>query len=888
MNNLLKAFLQFFLLLWRRLFSLMHRGRLQREMEEEMLIHLEMQIEQNQEAGMATEEARQTANRQFGNRTWFKEAGRELWGFRSIETFWQDLRFGIRMFLKSPGITAVLLITISLGIGLNSAFFSVVNSLLLNPLPFPDAQDLIIVRTRSAKMSSDQLGVTPEEFTAWRNQTRSFAGITAQAGMLVNLSGADEPERIPARRISTDFFSVLGVRPVLGRDFLPEEEERTSEHVVILSQSVWQRRFNADPSLVGKTITLNNLPYLVVGILPPEFHFPRIYEGESETELWTPLKLKSLPDRGAPFLTVLARLKSGMPLRTAQAELNSIAQRLEIAHPQTQTGRRVHLVSLQEQVVGKVRLSLLVLFGAVGIVLLIACANVSNLLMARATYRKREMALRLTLGASRLRLIRQLLTEGILLAVVGGALGLFIAFLARSLFLSFCGQSIPRADEVVIDTRVLLFTLSISVIIGLVFSILPAVQVSGLNPNQFLQEGAKPGSAGKSSNRLRAMLIVIQVALALVLTVGAGLLMRSFLLLLSVDPGFEPKKVLTFELYLSPGSSMQGAEFYQQLTERLDALPGVDAVGAVNALPLNGSEFTWTFFIEGQQPSATPVGRVDYRIVTTDFFRTIGVPLKRGRIFTAQDGQAAMPVGIINEAMARRYWRDDDPIGKRFRMQAPINVSPWTTIIGIVGDVKHSGLDQDASPAVYRPHRQHPKTDMTVVMRTQAEPLLLANSARNQVRELDKDLPVSNLREYTYFVSRSVAERRFAMLLLTGFASLALLLALFGIYGVLSYSVSLRTQELAIRQALGARSRDVMVLVVKQGMFLVLIGIIIGLTAAFGVTRVMTNMLYEIKPLDLTTFLTVSFLISSVAALACYLPARKATRVDPMVALRSE
>ncbi|MBO0858172.1 MAG: ABC transporter permease [Chloracidobacterium sp.] len=872
--------------LWRRLLFYLRRDQFDRELEEEMRFHLEMDAQENSEAGMEPMEARYAARRQFGNQTLLQEVSRDMWGVRSIETLFQDLRFGIRMFLKSPGLTAVLILTIALGIGFNSALFSVVNALLLNPLTFPDADRLVIAWTKSGKISGDRLGATPEEFEKWQRQSQSFAGIAAQAGWLFNLSGTDEPERIQARRVSTNFFSTLGIKPTLGRDFSPDEDDFKGGRVVILSQSLWRRRFNADPNLIGRTITLNGRPYTVVGVLPSEFRSPQIYEGDSGPELWTPVQVESFPDRGAPFLTVFARLKSGLDLETARADLNSIERRLESAYPETHSGRSAYLVPLQEQVVGKARLSLLVLFGAVGIVLLIACANVSNLLMARATVRSSEMALRLAIGASRRRLIRQLLTEGILLAVAGGGFGLLIAFLARPLLLSFSEQSIPRADEVAIDARVLLFTLSLSLIIGLVFSVLPAVQISGLNPNQFLKEGAKSGTTGKSGNRLRGLLIVIQVALVLVLTIGAGLLARSFLTLLRVNPGFEAKKVLTFDLFLSGKkySPAQGAGFYRQLIEKLDALPGVVAAGAINALPLGGGEFTWTFFIEGQQTSDEPLGRVDYRIVTPDFFRAIGVSLKRGRIFTEQDGQESAPVGIINESMARRYWPNEDPIGKRFRMQG----LPWTTIVGVVGDVKHAGLDQDAAPAVYRPHQQHPKTDMTVVMRTRSEPLTLANSARNQVREMDKDLPISNLREYTYIVSKSVAQRRFAMLLLTGFATLSLLLALFGIYGVLSYSVNLRTRELAIRRALGAQARDLTALVVSQGMFLVLLGIGVGLGVALALTRLMKTLLFGVSATDPLTFTTIALLLTFVAMLACWIPARRATKVDPMTSLRSE
>jgi putative ABC transport system permease protein len=874
---------------WRRLLFYARRDQFEGELEEEMRFHLEMKAQENAEAGMGPEEARYAAQRQFGNQTLLREVSRDMWGVRSIETLFEDLRFGIRMFLKSPGLTAVLILTIALGIGFNSTLFSVVNTLLLNPLPLPDANHLAIAWTRSAKTGTNRLGATPEEFEEWQKRAPTYMTVAAQCRTFVNLGGTEEPERIQGGRVSTNFFSMLGIKPALGRDFLSEEDDLKGGRVVILSESIWRRRFNADPGLIGGTIRLNDQPYIVVGILPPQFRFPQIHEEGSPSELWTPFRAEFVPFRGAPYLNVFVRLKPAMALERAQADLNSIEQTVERTYPQTHSGRSVHLVSLQDQVVGKVRLSLLVLFGAVGIVLLIACANVSNLLMARATSRMSEMALRLAIGASRVRLIRQLLTEGILLAVVGGALGLLIASLARPLLLSLGGQNIPRAEEVVIDTRVLLFTLSLSLIVGLVFSVLPAIQASGLNPNRFLKEGAKSGTSGKSGNRLRGLLIVIQVALALVLTIGAGLLARSFQTLLNVNPGFEPKKVLTFELFLSPERfGPQAAEFYRQLTAKLDALPGVDASGAINALPLSGNEFTWSFFIEGQQTSDKPLGRVDYRVVTPDLFQAIGIPLKRGRIFTEQDNKEATPVGVINEAMAGRYWPDEDPIGKRFRVQGPINVYPWTTVVGIVGDVKHAGLDQDPVPAVYTPHQQQPRADMTVVMRTQSEPLTFANSARNQVREMDKDLPISNLREYTYLVSRSVAQRRVAMLLLTGFAALALVLALFGIYGVLSYSVNLRTRELAIRQALGAQTGDLTALVVRQGMSLVLVGIGIGLGVALALTRLMKTLLFGVSATDPLTFTAIALLMTLVALMACWIPARRAMKVDPITALRFE
>jgi predicted permease len=482
-----------------RLRGLLGIRKADREFDAEIQAHLEFLIERYIRRGMTRDEAASAARLQFGNVTLLKEGNREMRGIKFIETLLQDLRFGIRIFLKSPGLTAVLVLTIALGIGLNTALFSFVNSLLLNPLPFPDANRLVIAWTRSAKISGDRLGVTPEEFAVWRNQPQSFDGITAAAGMVFNLSGTSEPERIHGGRVSTNFFSMFGIKPALGRDFLPGDE--VDGRVVILNQSLWRRQFYADPSLIGKTITLNNQPYTVVGIMPSEFRFPQIYQSHSAPELWTAVQLESFPERGAPFLNVFARLKSGLTMATAQAELNSVERGLESAYPQTRSGRSVQLVSLQDQVVGNARLSLLILFGTVGIVLLIASANVSNLLMARAAARRREISLRLAIGATRLRLIRQLLTEGILLARAGGALGLLFAFLAKQLLLSFSGQSIPRADEVVIDTRVLLFTLSLSVIIGLVFSVIPAAQVSGLNPNEFLKESSKSGSVGSSSNR---------------------------------------------------------------------------------------------------------------------------------------------------------------------------------------------------------------------------------------------------------------------------------------------------------------------------------------------------------------------------------------------------
>jgi putative ABC transport system permease protein len=803
-----------------------------------------------------------------------------------METFLKDLRYAFRMMLKNPGFTAVAIIALALGIGANTAIFSVVNALLINPLPYKDASRLVWIWGSNPGRDIEQETASAPDYIDWKTQNQSFEEMGAFSRTRVTLTGEGEPEIFLGAVVTDGFFATLGAQPRIGRLFLPEEDKPGAERRVILSEGLWQRRFGGDPQILERKITLNGNPFIVVGVMPADFLNPR--PGDTQpTEVWIPLRQDyNKAGRRSDFLGVIARLKADVSLEQARAEMKTIAAALEQQYPNSNAGWTTKTISLHERFFGDIRPALLVLMGAVCFLLLIACANIANLLLARSASRRKEVAIRAALGASRRRVVQQLLTESIILALAGGVFGLLLAVWGIEALVALAPSNIPRLSSIGLDPQVLTFTLSVSLITGIIFGLLPALQASNPHLIDNLKEGGRDSSDTVRGNRLRGILAAAEIGLALVLLIGAGLMARSFNTLQNVDPGFDPARVLTTQMLLPGaryGEDPKVIDFTNRFVEQVSAMPGVEAVGIIDTVPLSGGGNVLSFTIEG----APPVGEdeasdAEAFSASGSYFKAMGIPLKRGRLFNEQDTVEAPGVMLISETMARRYFQNEDPIGKRVTFGGP-----WSTVVGIVGDVHHGGLNEEPYPQIYVAATQQPSNLFTLVARTSV-PGSVIPAIRSQVRQMDADLPLFNINSMEQLLSNSISRPRFNALLIGLFAVVALILASVGIYGVISYSVTQRQHEIGIRMALGAKSQDIMKMVLNQGLKLAGAGVICGLGAAFGLTRLMSSLLYGVSATDPLTFLGIAALLTLVALVACYIPARRATKVDPMEALRYE
>src|SRR5215813_4931634 len=803
-----------------------------------------------------------------------------------MQTLLQDLRYCARILLKNPGFTSIAVLTLALGIGANSAIFSVLNAVLWQRLPYKDPERLVIVWETIPKTGLTENTPAPINYYAWREQSLVFENLAAWQIQLENLTGAGEPEQISGQGVSASFFPLLGVAPMLGRSFLPEEDRSGDHRVVMLSHGLWERHFGGDPKIIGRKISLSNVSHEVIGVMPPSFEDPLTAPGYV-AQFWVPLAHTPEDARSkSRNLFVIGRLKAGVIASQAQAEMSALVARMQGQDRELGNSFGVNVKPLDEERARRVRKALLILLAAAGFVLLIACVNVANLMLARAAARWKETAIRAALGAKRWRLMRQFLTESLLLAGAGGAAGLLLAVWGVRLLVSMAPVDIAHLKTIAVDWRALGFTLGVSLVTGLACSLAPAIQTWRPNLNEALKEGGRDSSGGRRG--LRGALVVAELALTLVLLIGAGLSLRSFLRLNQVDMGFEPRDLLTLRLILPdakyPDIGKKRA-FFDQALSRLETLPGVESVGVINGLPVSFQGGGATFQIEGRAEPNNVTPMTTYRIVSPGYFHTMKIQLVAGRVFNPQDREGAEPVAVISEALASASWPNENPLGKRVRWGA--RNGPPMTITGIVKDVKpHQGAQ--ARPELYMPYAQAPLAPFEIALRTKTDPLSLASVVRNEVWGVDKDIPIANVRTMERVLAGSISRERFNTLLLTVFAGLALALALVGIYGVMSYTVIQNTREIGVRLALGAQTRDVLKLVIGHGLALALIGVAIGVAGAFALTRLMSSLLFGVKATDPLTFIVVTILLITVSLLACYLPARRATKVDPMVALRHE
>src|SRR5436190_2354802 len=872
--------------------NLFRRTAVEQELSAELAQAFEFLVEAKIRDGTSTSEARRLAAIELGGVEQLKEEIREVRAGYNLEALFRDVRFGLRMLLKTPGFTVVVVATLGLSIGANTAIFSLVNGVLLRPLPFPDAERIIYIEGKNPAAGISQSNISYLDFTDWSQQTDLFASTAAYWTGEAHL-GADgaEPERVPRAGVTTGFFSVLGVQPALGRTFVPEDDKGWPQTVAIISHGLWKRRFGSDSAIVGKQVQMSSMPLTIIGVTPAGFEYPE------QTQIWVPSAVNlSLEPRDNRVWSAIARLNAGVDLKQAQTRLSAINTQLDKQFHETNKGWDVVLSTLQERLVREVKPSLLALLGAVGFVLLIACANVANLLLARSAARQKEIAIRAAMGASRARVLRQMLTESILLSAIGGVAGLLLSIWLTDVLMSMLPEGAPRLEQVGIDYRVLTFALGVSALTGILFGIVPALQASKLNVTSALKEGGRSGE-GHRRTGARSLLLIGEVALSLMLLVGAGLLIKSFLRLQEVRPGFNAHNVLAAHLSLQGPKykkSQEYVEFFRQLIERLEAEPGVQAVGGSVNLPLNptGYAIGRGFIPEGRPLTADESKEAMFSTVTGDYFRALQIPLLSGRFFEPRDNADGPKVVIINETTAKRHFGSPaGAIGKRLSVWAAFRGQRreekfMREIVGVVGDTKTGSLTGEGDMQIYVPHAQDSQWNfMGLVIRTAGDPAAFAATLRREVQALDKDQPIYNVHTYDDVVTNSLGTRRLSMQLFTVFACAALLLAAVGIYGVMAYSVTQRTQEIGIRMALGAQKSHILRLVVRQGMTLTLIGVMAGLAGAFALTRVIANLLFGISASDPVTFIAISLLLIFVSLIACYLPARRAARLNPTVAL---
>ncbi len=870
------------------------RERMLQGLEEDIRQHIEIETQDNIARGLSPEEARFAALRKFGNVTRVQEEAREVWSFVWLEQFWQDVRYALRMLRKSPGFTAIAVLTLALGIGANTAIFSVVYAVLLRPLPYPHPDQLVLVFQANPHDQVPFDGMSYVNFEKLRDHSSVFSGLASNTRHELTLTGVGDPSVLRTADVTPEIFSVLAVPPLLGRTLLPEDGKRGAPPVVILSENLWRSRFGSDPNLLGRSISLDKRLFTVVGIMPASFQFPLIATRE---DIWIPIAQDPMfgpwmSRFGGHWLLVTGRLKPGISLAEARAEADAMSAALAKDDPANNTGWQIRVDPLQEQVVGDSRPALLILLGAVGLVLLIACVNIANLLLSRASSRAREVAVRIALGAGRKRIVRQLLTESGVLGLLGGIAGILLAYWGVHALISFLPPDLPRADTIRVDGGVLAFALLLAVAASFLFGLAPALFAADSGLQTGLRESSSRSGEGARQRGIHNVLAIAEIALAMVLLVAAGLLLRSFSMLTAVNPGFNPAHVVKADISLPQfqySTPQQWTAFSNEFLERLHAQPGLQDSAVVVPLPLDEGTVNLGFEIVGDPP--LPPGTAitaDFTSVSPDYFRVMSIPLLRGRVFNEHDSTATPRVTVISETLARRYFPNQDPMGKELNFGFPPDGNAPREIVGIVGDVRDDSLSEAPGPMMYVPFAQAPFWGAQVIVRSTLSPASVAASIRKATHDIDKDLPVTDIETLPEALSVSVAQPRFRTLLLGLFGVIALLLAAVGIFGVLSYSVARRTHEIGIRMALGATPRAILRLVLTESARLVLVGLAVGILVALGVTRYLSSLLFAVHPADPLTFLGVAVLLTAVALIACYVPARRAMRVDPIVSLRYE